>query len=280
MRVTIRNLQEMKDRGEKIAMLTAYDYPMARLLDEAGVPIILVGDSVGDNVLGYRNTVPVTMDDMVHHLRTVVRGTKKTHIVCDMPFMSYQADATEAMRNAGRLLKEGAQSVKPEGGRRIVDTIHPMVEAGIPVMGHIGLTPQSVNQLSGYRVQGRDPEDAKSLIEDALALQDAGVYALVLETIPTELAKEITEKVTIPTIGIGAGVYCDGQVLVSHDVFGINTGRKKKHVRKYADLAEVVLNATREYIADVESGNFPGDDESFATVRQVVEEADTHAAAS
>jgi 3-methyl-2-oxobutanoate hydroxymethyltransferase len=273
MRVTIRNLQEMKDRGEKIAMLTAYDYPMSRLLDEAGIPIILVGDSVGDNVLGYQNTVPVTMDDMVHHLRAVVRGTKRTHIVCDMPFMSYQADTTEAMRNAGRLLKEGAQSVKPEGGRRIADTIRPMVEAGIPVMGHIGLTPQSVNQLSGYRVQGRDPENAKSLIEDAHVLQDAGVYALVLETVPAELAREITEKISIPTIGIGAGVHCDGQVLVSHDVYGIGTGRKKKHVRKYASLAEIVTNATQEYMADVQSGNFPGDEESFSTVRQVVEEA-------
>lgn len=278
MRVTIRNLQEMKNRGEKIAMLTAYDYPMARLLDEAGIPIILVGDSVGDNVLGYQNTVPVTMGDMVHHLRAVVRGTKRTHIVCDMPFMSYQADVTEAMHNAGRLLKEGAQSVKPEGGRRIVDTIRPMVEAGIPVLGHIGLTPQSVNQLSGYRVQGRDPEDARSLIDDALALQDAGVYGLVLETIPTELAREITEKVSVPTIGIGAGVHCDGQVLVSHDVFGINTGRKKKHVRKYVNLSEIITSATQEYMADVQSGNFPGDEESFTTVGQVVEEATAHSA--
>lgn len=273
MRVTIRNLQEMKDSGEKIAMLTAYDYPTARLLDKAGIPIILVGDSVGDNVLGYRNTVPVTMDDVVHHLQAVVRGTKRTHVVSDLPFMSYQADETEAIHNAGRLLKVGAQSVKPEGGRRLVGMIRRMVEAGIPVMGHIGLTPQSVNQLSGYRVQGRDPEDAKRLLEDALALEDAGVYSLILETIPTELAKEITSKVSIPTLGIGAGVHCDGQVLVFHDVFGFTTKRKKKHVRRYANLAEVVTNATKEYMADIQSEEFPGEEESFSSIKQVVEEA-------
>ena len=213
------------------------------------------------------------MDDIVHHLQAVVRGTKRMHIVCDLPFMSYQADDTEAIRNAGRLLKAGAQSVKPEGGRRLVDMIRRMVEVGIPVMGHIGLTPQSVNQLSGFRVQGRDPEDAKSIIEDALALQDAGVYGLVLETIPTELALEITSKVSIPTVGIGAGVHCDGQVLVFHDVFGLNTGRKKKHVRKYANLAKIVTNATKEYMADIQSGEFPGEEESFSTVKQIVQEA-------
>ena len=264
MRITIRNLQEMKEQGEKIAMLTAYDYPTARLVDEAGVPIILVGDSVGDNVLGYRNTVPVTMDDMVHHLRAVLRGAKRAHIVCDMPFMSYQADANEAVRNAGLLLKQGAQSVKPEGGRRLVPTIRRMVEAGMPVMGHIGLTPQSVNQLSGYRVQGRDEESAQDLIEDALALEEAGVYGLILETIPAELAHTITERVSVPTIGIGAGVHCDGQVLVFHDVFGINTGRKKKHVRRYASVGDTIIDATRQYIADVQSGSFPGDEESFS----------------
>ena len=263
MRITIRNLQEMKEQGEKIAMLTAYDYPTARMVDEGGVPIILVGDSVGNNVLGYRNTVPVTMDDMVHHLRAVLRGAKKAHIVCDMPFMSYQADTAEAVRNAGQFLKEGAQSVKLEGGQRLIPTIRRMVEAGIPIMGHIGLTPQSVNQTSGYRVQGRDEESAQDLIEDALALEEAGVYSLLLETIPAELAQTVTERVSVPTIGIGAGVHCDGQVLVFHDVFGINTGRKRKHVRKYADVGSTIIDATRRYIADVQSGSFPGDEESF-----------------
>ena len=264
MRITIRNLQEMKERGEKIAMLTAYDHPTARMVDEGGVPMILVGDSVGNNVLGYRNTVPVTMDDMVHHLRAVLRGARKAHIVCDMPFMSYQADTAEAVRNAGRLLKERAQSVKLEGGRRIVPTISRMVEAGIPVMGHIGLTPQSVNQTSGHRVQGRDKESAQDLIKDAIALEEAGVYALLLETIPTELAQSITDRVSVPTIGIGAGIHCDGQVLIFHDVFGMNKGRKRKHVRMYASVGETIIDATRRYIADVQSGSFPGDEESFS----------------
>lgn len=268
MRVTVTNLQEMKDRGERIAMLTVYDYPTARLVDEAGVPIILVGDSVGDNVLGYRSTVPVTMDEMIHHLRAVVRGTRRAHVVCDMPFMSYQADTTEAVRNAGLLLKQGAQSVKPEGGRKYAPAIRLMVEAGIPVLGHIGLTPQSVNQLGGYRVQGRDDESAQSLVEDAVALEEAGAYALILETIPAELARTITESVSVPTIGIGAGVHCDGQVLVFHDVFGINTGRKKRHVRRYASVGETILDATRQYIDDVRSGSFPGDEESFTASGQ------------
>ena len=265
MRITIRNLQEMKERGEKIAMLTAYDHPTARMVDEGGVPIILVGDSVGNNVLGYRNTVPVTMDHMVHHLRAVLRGARKAHIVCDMPFMSYQADTAEAVRNAGRLLKAGAQSVKIEGGRGLVPTIRRMVEAGIPVMGHIGLMPQSVNQTSGHRVQGRDEEGAQSVIEDAIALEEAGVYSLLLETIPAELAQAVTERVAVPTIGIGAGVHCDGQVLIFHDIFGITAGRKRKHVRKYADVGDTIIDATRRYVADVQSGSFPGDEESFSS---------------
>lgn len=265
MRITIRNLQEMKERGEKIAMLTAYDHPTARMVDEGGVPIILVGDSVGNNVLGYGTTVPVTMDDMVHHLRAALRGARKAHIVCDMPFMSYQADANEAVRNAGRLLKEGAQSVKIEGGQWLAPTIRRMVEAGIPVMGHIGLTPQSVNQTSGYRVQGRDEESAQGIIEDALALEEAGVYSLLLEILPAELAQTITERVSVPTIGIGAGGHCDGQVLVFHDVFGITAGRKRKHVRQYASVGDTIIDATRRYIADVQSGSFPGDEESFSS---------------
>lgn len=268
MPITIGNLQEMKDRGEKIPMLTAYDYPSARMIDDAGVPIILVGDSVGDNVLGYRNTVPVTMDEMRHHLRAVARGTRRAHIVCDLPFMSYQADEREAVRNAGLLLKDGAHSVKPEGGRKIVPTIRRMVEAGIPVLGHVGLTPQSVNQLSGYRVQGRDAEGADALVEDALALEDAGVYGIVLETIPADLARDVTHRVAVPTIGIGAGIHCDGQVLVFHDIFGINSGRKRRHVRRYASVREVISDATRQFMDDVRSGSFPSEDESFSSVEQ------------
>lgn len=268
MAITIGNLQEMKVQGQKIPMLTAYDYPSARMIDDAGVPIILVGDSVGDNVLGYRNTVPVTMDEMRHHLRAVARGAKRAHIVCDLPFMSYQADESEALRNAGLLLKDGAHSVKPEGGRKIVPTIRRMVEAGIPVLGHVGLTPQSVNQLSGYRVQGRDSEGADALIEDALALEDAGVYGIVLETIPADLARAVTQRVSVPTIGIGAGVHCDGQVLVFHDIFGINSGRKRRHVRRYASVREVISDATRRFMDDVRSGSFPSEEESFSSIEQ------------
>ena len=274
MPITIGNLQEMKDRGEKIPMLTAYDYPSARMIDDAGVPIILVGDSVGDNVLGYRNTVPVTMDEMRHHLRAVARGARRAHIVCDLPFMSYQADEREAVRNAGLLLKDGAHSVKPEGGRKIVPTILRMVEAGIPVLGHVGLTPQSVNQLSGYRVQGRDAEGADALVEDAIALEDAGVYGIVLETIPADLAREVTKRVSVPTIGIGAGVHCDGQVLVFHDIFGINSGRKRRHVRRYASVREVISDATRQFMDDVRSGSFPSEAESFSSVEQTTPRTD------
>lgn len=268
MAITIGNLQEMKVQGQKIPMLTAYDCPSARMIDDAGVPIILVGDSVGDNVLGYRNTVPVTMDEMRHHLRAVARGAKRAHIVCDLPFMSYQADESEALRNAGLLLKDGAHSVKPEGGRKIVPTIRRMVEAGIPVLGHVGLTPQSVNQLSGYRVQGRDSEGADALIEDALALEDAGVYGIVLETIPADLARTVTQRISVPTIGIGAGVHCDGQVLVFHDIFGINSGRKRRHVRRYASVREVISDATRRFMDDVRSGSFPSEEESFSSIEQ------------
>lgn len=268
MAITIGNLQEMKVQGQKIPMLTAYDYPSARMIDDAGVPIILVGDSVGDNVLGYRNTVPVTMDEMRHHLRAVARGAKRAHIVCDLPFMSYQADESEALHNAGLLLKDGAHSVKPEGGRKVVPTIRRMVEAGIPVLGHVGLTPQSVNQLSGYRVQGRDSEGADALIEDALALEDAGVYGIVLETIPADLARTVTQRISVPTIGIGAGVHCDGQVLVFHDIFGINSGRKRRHVRRYASVREVISDATRRFMDDVRSGSFPSEEESFSSIEQ------------
>ena len=273
MRVTVRDLKKMKSRGEKIAMITAYDYTSARILEDAGIPILLVGDSLGNVVLGYGSTVPVTMDEMLHHVKAVVRGTQTAHVAADMPFMSYQADASEALRNSGRFLKEGgAQSVKLEGGRRVADTVRLMVEAGIPVMGHIGLTPQSVNQLGGYRVQGKSPKVAAELIEDALALEDAGAYSLVLESVPAPLAKLITERVSVPTIGIGAGPDCDGQVQVFHDLLGLFTDFVPKHARRYAELGEVISAAVVDYIKDVASSRFPSEAESFTMEKSALEE--------
>ncbi len=264
MRTTIRDLKGMKARGEKIAMITAYDYTSAKLLDESGVPIVLVGDSLGNVVLGYDSTVPVTMDDMVHHVKAVVRGTASAHVVGDMPFLSYHADHADAIRNAGRLLQEGgAQSVKLEGGRTVADAVRRIVDAGIPVMGHIGLTPQSVNQLGGYRVQGKTDESAARLLDDAAALEDAGAYAIVLECVPAGLASAITERLSVPTIGIGAGPYCDGQVQVFHDMFGLFSDFVPKHARRYAELGAAMRTATEQYITDVSSGEFPAETESY-----------------
>ena len=264
MRVTIRDLRQMKKRGEKIAMITAYDYTAARLVEEAGTPVILVGDSLGNVILGYDSTLPVTMDDMVHHIKAVVRGTDRAHIVGDLPFLSYQADVAEAVRNAGRLLKEGGcQSVKLEGGRHMADTVRKIVQAGIPVMGHIGLTPQAVNQLSGYRVQGRTPRAAVELMEDAKVLEEAGAYAIVLETVPAQLGRLISERLSIPTIGIGAGVHCDGQVQVFHDLLGLFSDFTPKHARKYANLADTIRSAVSDYVSDVREENFPTDEQSF-----------------
>ena len=273
MRVTIRDLKQMKSRGEKIAMITAYDYTSARIVEEAGVPAILVGDSMGQVVLGYDSTLPVTMDDIIHHLKAVVRGTERAHIVADLPFMSYQADAIEAVRNAGRLLKEGgAQSVKLEGGTKIAGTVRRIVDSGIPVMGHIGLTPQAVNKLGGYHVQGKTVEAALELLEDARALEEAGAYGVVLETVPTPLAKMVTEQLSIPTIGIGAGMYCDGQVQVFHDLLGLFTDFVPRHTRRYANLSEVVGQATSEYVRDVQARAFPADEHSFSMDLDVLDE--------
>ena len=273
MRVTIRDIRKMKRRGEKIAMITAYDYTSARIVEEAGVPIILVGDSLGQVVLGYDSTVPVTMEDMVHHTKAVVRGTTSVHIVADMPFLSYQADQAEAVRNAGRFLKEaGAQSVKLEGGRQVADTVRVIVRAGIPVMGHIGLTPQSINQLGGYRVQGKSVAAALGLMEDAQGLEDAGAYALVLETVPSPLAEVITGRLSIPTIGIGAGLHCDGQVQVFHDLLGLFTDFVPKHTRRYADLAGSIKEATARYVNDVQTQVFPTDEQSFPMDQSVLDE--------
>ncbi len=278
MRTTIREIAAMKRRGKRIAMITAYDYTSARIVEEAGVDIILVGDSLGQVVLGYDSTVPVTMEDMLHHIKAVARGSQKTHIVGDLPFMSYQASRSEAIRNAGRLLKEGgAQSVKLEGGSRIAKSMRRIVRAGIPVMGHVGLTPQSVNQLGGYRIQGRTTKAAVDLIEDAKAVEDAGAYAIVLEGVPSQLAQIVTQRLTIPTIGIGAGVHCDGQVQVFHDMMGLYSDFTPKHARKYANLAADMSGAVADYIRDVRSQSFPSEDESFALAPEVLAELTSEA---
>ena len=279
MRVTIRDLRRMKRNGEKIPMITAYDYTSAQLVEQAGIPLILVGDSLGQVVLGYDSTVPVTMDEMVHHIRTVVRGTQRAHVVGDLPFLSYHTDVPEAIRNAGRLLKDGgAQSVKLEGGRTQAETVSRIVESGIPVMGHIGLTPQAVNQLGGYRVQGRSLKDAVRLMEDARALEEAGAYAIVLECVPAQLAQMITERVGVPTIGIGAGAGCDGQVQVFHDMMGLYQDFTPKHARQYAQLGQTIVEATRSYVQDVENEQFPDDSESFKLSDNVLEELSEYSA--
>ena len=273
MRLTIKDLQDMKARGEKIPMMTAYDYTSGKLLEQAGIPLMLVGNSLGMVVLGYDSTVPVTMGDMLHHIKTVVRGTEKAHIVGDLPFMSYHAEVSEAIRNAGRILKEGgAQSIKLEGGQEMAETVNRIVKSGIPVMGHVGLTPQSVNQLGGYRVQGKTISDAIRLMEDTRALEEAGAYAVVLECVPAALAQMITDRLSIPTIGIGAGAGCDGQVQVLHDFLGLFTDFLPKHARRYANLAETIQDAASQYISDVHLGKFPTDKESYKMSQSVLDE--------
>jgi 3-methyl-2-oxobutanoate hydroxymethyltransferase len=263
MRVNIAQIKEMKQKGEKIAMLTAYDYSTAKIVDEVGVPLILVGDSLGMVVLGYETPIPVTMDVMIHHTKAVVRGTSQALIVGDMPFMSYHISLEDALRNAARFIQEaGCQSVKLEGGVTVADKVKRMVQCGIPVMGHIGLTPQSVNQLSGWRVQGKTPEAASQLLRDALALEEAGAFAVVLEQVPTPLATLISQRLTIPTIGIGAGSGCDGQVLVIHDVFGLSD-RVPKLAKKYAGVGDMMRQAVTQYYSEVKTGAFPTEKNSF-----------------
>jgi 3-methyl-2-oxobutanoate hydroxymethyltransferase len=256
-------------------MVTAYDYPTAKLADEAEIPLILVGDSLGMVMLGHESTIPVTMEDIIHHTKAVVRGVKRSMVVADLPFMTYQIDAGEAMRNAGRLLQEGgAHSVKLEGGVRVAETVARIVESGVPVMGHIGLTPQSVNGFGGYRVRGKDIEEAAQLIRDAVALEDAGAYAVVLELLPTSLAGAISRRLTIPTIGIGAGPHCDGQVQVLHDMLGLFTDFAPKHARQYTKLAATISDALRRYASDVQEGTFPGEKESFGMDDGVMKEVE------
>ena len=264
-RISVHQLKQWKAEGKRFAMITAYDYPSARLVEQAGIPIILVGDSVGSVVLGYESTVPVTMEDILYHTRAVVRATSKAIILADMPFMSYQANADEAVRNAGRLLQEGgATAVKLEGGSHVAPLVRRMVDCGIPVMGHLGLTPQSVNQFGGHKVQGKTPAAAAKLLQDARALEEAGAFAVVLETIPAPLARMVTERITIPTIGIGAGPDCDAQVQVFHDMLGVYDDRRTlKHAKRYAVLGETIREAVRAYIGEVEGGEFPTREHSF-----------------
>ena len=275
MRVTIQQIQEMKQRGERIAMLTAYEYSIAKLLDAAGVPILLVGDSLASVVLGYETTVGATMDDMVRHTQAVVRGTERALIVGDLPFMSYQISVEEALRNAARLMQEGgAGCVKLEGGVNVAETVRRIVSAGIPVMGHIGLTPQSVHQLSGHKVQGRTAEVATRLLADADALEQAGAFAVVLEGMPSLLAAQVTRRLKIPTIGIGAGPECDGQVQVIHDLLGLFTDFVPRHARQYANLGEQIKDAVSRYADDVRSGAFPTAKESFSMKAEVMAEVE------
>jgi 3-methyl-2-oxobutanoate hydroxymethyltransferase len=263
-RISITDVREMKKRGEKIVMMTAYDYPTGRLVEEGGADLILVGDTLGMVVLGYDSTVPVTMDEMVHHTKAVVRGTKRCLVVGDMPFMSYQTGWQDAMKNAARFMQEtGCGAVKLEGGRRSADVVKKLTEAGIPVMGHIGLTPQSVNQVGGWKVQGKTPAAAVQLMHDAQALEQAGAFAIVLELVPAPLAALLTARLSIPTIGIGAGVGCDGQVQVFHDMMGMFDAFTPKHARQYADAGSLIRDAVARYAADVRAGKFPTAKESF-----------------
>ncbi len=254
----------MKAEGEKIAVLTAYDFPFARMMDLAGIDMILVGDSVGSVVSGYDHTLPVTMDEMIYHTRAVVRGTGSALVVTDMPFLSYQVDVRDARLNAGRLIKEGgAQAVKLEGGTNMAETIRAITAMDIPVVGHIGLTPQSIHRMGGFRVQGRHAEQARQLLADARAVEEAGAFALVMEGIPAPLAREITAAVEIPTIGIGAGVDCDGQVLVIHDILGLCEKYSPKFVKQFADVSGTISQGISDYISEVKGGTFPDEEHSF-----------------
>ena len=264
-RVTVRSVQGFKDRGERIPMLTCYEALTASILDEAGIPLLLVGDSLGMVVLGYDSTVPVTMEEMLHHTRAVSRGATTAMVIGDMPFMSFQGDADDALYNAGRFLKEaGAHAVKLEGGGRVVDVVERMTSSGIPVMAHLGLTPQSVNQMGGFRVQGRTEEQSHRIAEDAKNLEAAGAFSIVLEGVPSDLAHQVTASLTIPTIGIGAGPHCDGQVLVYHDFLGITPGKKPKFAKAYAELGDAIAEAARTYADEVRTGAHPDEEHSYS----------------
>jgi 3-methyl-2-oxobutanoate hydroxymethyltransferase len=263
-RVTVRTLRRMKTKGERITMLTCYDATFARILDAAGADVLLVGDSLGMVIQGHETTLPVTVDEMIYHCKAVVRGTKRAQVVGDLPFMSYQTTDDDGVRNAGRLLQEGGvQAVKLEGGERVCPLVRRLVDGGIPVMGHLGLTPQSINAFGGYRIQGRSADAGERILRDALALQDAGAYSIVLEGVPWPLAQRVTEALEVPTIGIGAGRHCDGQVLVIYDLLGMDPDFKPRFVKAYDDLHGRIGDAVREYRTDVREGRFPTADHSF-----------------
>ena len=272
-KVTVSQLAEMKERGEKIPMITAYDYTTGILADAAEIPVVLVGDSLGMVVMGHESTIPVTLDDIIRHTRMVARGNKSSLIVADLPFMTYQVEPAEALRNAARLLQEGgAHSVKLEGGENVAATVRRIVDCDIPVMGHIGVTPQSVNAFGGYRVRGRNVEQARQILRDALALEEAGAYAVVLELVPSPLAQLITDRLSIPTIGIGAGAGCDGQVQVLHDMLGLFTDFVPRHARQYANLGQVIREAFVQYSSEVREGSFPTARESFTMEESILAE--------
>jgi 3-methyl-2-oxobutanoate hydroxymethyltransferase len=273
MRVGINDIKEMKSKKEKIVMLTAYDYSTAKLVDEAGIPLILVGDSLGMVMLGYESTIPVTMDEMIHHTKAVARGTKQALVIGDMPFMTYHTSITDALRNAARFIQEGgAQAVKLEGGITVADTVRRIVDCGIPVMGHIGLTPQSIHQLGGHKVQGKTPEAAEQLLKGARALEKAGAFAVVLELVPATLSKLITQKINIPTIGIGAGPDCDGQVQVISDLLGLFPDFVPKHAKQYAKLAGAIKTALADYVNEVKTGKFPTTEHSSTIDESLLKE--------
>jgi len=268
-KVTINSIQEKKQQGTPITCLTAYDYATSRLVDQAGIDMILVGDSLAMVVLGYENTLPITMDEMLHHTRAVRRGVKRALVIADMPYASYQVDEKQAVKNAARFVKDGgAEAVKIEGGEKRVSLVHRLIDAEIPVMGHVGLTPQSVNMMGGYRVQGKTMNAVERLVKDAVALDRAGAFSIVLEGIPREVARIITEEVESPTIGIGAGPDCDGQVLVFHDILNLTDREPAKFVRQYADAAALITGAVAQFKADVETKTFPSDGESYHLPRE------------
>lgn len=272
MKNTTTSIMQMKNSGHKISMLTAYDYTTARLLDEAGVNTILVGDSLGNVILGYKDTISVTVEDMIHHSAAVARGAKNALVVTDLPFMSYQTSVYDAVVNAGRLMKEGrAGAVKLEGGKEVCPQIKAIVSAGIPVVAHLGLTPQSINTFGGFKVQGKTEAAAKKLIEDAKAVEEAGAFLLVLECVPAKLAKLVTESINIPTIGIGAGAGCDGQVLVIYDMLGMFSDFKPKFVKHFANAGDVIREAVKTYIAEIDDGTFPAEEHCYKIDDEVID---------
>ena len=274
-KVSAPSLRLSKQRGERLVCLTAYDYPTARIVDEAGIDVILVGDSLGNVVLGYGNTVPVTLDEILIHLKAVRRAVQRALLVADMPYGTFHTGDNDAVRNALRLVKEGgAEAIKLEGGHKRVPLVKRLVDEEISVMGHIGLTPQSINQLGAYRVQGKTPKAAQQLLDDAKAMEDAGAFAVVLEVVPREIAQMITESISIPTIGIGAGVHCDIQVLVLHDMLGLSFGKQARFVRPYANLREVITDAVSRYADDVRNGTYPSEAESYALPAETAAELD------